>query len=292
MSFSDVKTELILAAKNKNERLAMLLGIFSFCGECSKERVVIKCLREDVTSFCVDVIDKYLGIKLKTGIYTWLTDLYYALSVDIEDNKKIKQCIDKIKHDVFVNKKYLKNFISGCFLSTGYLKKPSTKYYLEFILKNELAGAELEEILKDQGFKFKEKIRHNKKVIYINNSSDIEDLLTYLGATKASLEIMNLKVYKDLRNKVNRIVNCETYNISKVISATNEQIKSINKIKEIKGLDWLKEDLKEIAEKRLENPDKSLIELCDILSFEITKSGLYYRLKKIESIAKELDDWK
>ena len=143
--------------------------------------------------------------------------------------------------------------------------------------------------LAEIGFIFKKTVLNKKTVLYINNSSIIEDFLTYIGATQSSLEIMNLKVYKNLRNKVNRLVNCETSNLNKIISASAPQIKAINKIKEFRGFNYLTPDLKEIAEKRLANPELSLSELSTILSFNISKSGLNYKLKKIEEIAKKYE---
>lgn len=119
----------------------------------------------------------------------------------------------------------------------------------------------------------------------MTSSNSIEDFLTYIGASKSSLEIMNTKVYKDLRNKVNRLVNCETYNLNKTILASSNQAKYINKIKKTKGLDFLDPDLKEIALKRLDNPEMSLEELSKILSFNISKSGLNHKLKKIKILS-------
>ena len=96
---------------------------------------------------------------------------------------------------------------------------------------------------------------------------------------------MNTKIYKDIRNKVNRLVNCETYNINKTILASSNQIKYINKIIKTKGLNFLDPDLQEIALKRLDNPEMSLEELTKILSFEISKSSLNYKLNKIKILS-------
>lgn len=204
-----------------------------------------------------------------------------------------KQNIEIFKHitDIYsrsIPKRCISSFIRGSFISSGYITNPKNKYYLEFSLCNKALADILNRYLEIAGFVLKYKLVNGKHVLYITNSDLIEDVLTYIGATKSSLEIMNMKVYKNLRNKVNRLVNCETSNINKVVSASSYQIKCINKIIEKKGLDYLDENLKVVALKRLNNPQMPLSELILTLPFNISKSGLNHRLKKIEKIAEEI----
>ena len=159
---------------------------------------------------------------------------------------------------------------------------------MKFTNYNKDLISKLNQKLSENGLIFSYKTNNKKYILYTTNSSVIEDFLTYIDASNSSLEIMNLKIYKDVRNKINRIMNCETSNINKIILASSNQIKYIDKIASKRGLNCLNEDLQEIAIKRLENPEMSLLELSKNLSFEISKSGLYHKLKKIEKISKEI----
>lgn len=109
-----------------------------------------------------------------------------------------------------------------------------------------------------------------------------------MGAVKSSLELMNIKILKDVRNKVNRVTNCETANIEKTVAASSMQVKSIEWIMTHKGLDYLPEELKTVAQLRLENPELSLSELCEISGLGLSRSGMNHRLKKIMEIADHL----
>ena len=109
-----------------------------------------------------------------------------------------------------------------------------------------------------------------------------------MGAMKSTLELMNVKIYKDVRNKVNRVTNCETANIGKTVVASSNQIKDIEWIAEHEGLDYLPDELRQVAELRLDNPELSLSELCEISNTGLTKSGMNHRFKKITEIADNL----
>jgi hypothetical protein len=129
-------------------------------------------------------------------------------------------------------------------------------------------------------------VRKGNLVIYFKDSGQIEDILTFMGAVRCSLELMNIKVYKDLRNKVNRVTNCETANIGKTVDASTQQIEAIKKVVAVKGYDLIPEELREIAKIRLENPDSSLRELAEMA--KISRSGVNHRLRRIMEIAQKL----
>ena len=131
-------------------------------------------------------------------------------------------------------------------------------------------------------------VRRNDYILYYKESEHIEDLLTYIGAGKASLEMMEVKIVKELRNKVNRATNCETANITKVIDASMKQTQDIRLIAENGGLEALDEDLRELARLRMENPEMSLRELGENLSEKISRSGVNHRLKRIAQFAQEI----
>ena len=124
--------------------------------------------------------------------------------------------------------------------------------------------------------------------MYIKESENIEDVLTFMGASMSSLEIMNVKILKDVRNKANRIANCDSANIEKTIAASYKQIDDIEYIMNPAGFDSLSDELREIAEARMENPDMSLRELGQALTKPISRSGVNHRMRKLSLIAEEL----
>ncbi|MEG2770248.1 MAG: DNA-binding protein WhiA, partial [Oscillospiraceae bacterium] len=137
-------------------------------------------------------------------------------------------------------------------------------------------------------FNFKHIVRNSTQVLYIKSSTQIEDLLTTIGAPNASLEIMKFKIYRDFRNKANRMANCETANIGKIINANQTSIDAIKFLQQENALDYLTEDLKNTALMRLSNEEMSLADLAKIIKPTVSKSGLSHRFKKIEKIANEM----
>ena len=130
--------------------------------------------------------------------------------------------------------------------------------------------------------------RKGYNVVYFKESESIENCLYMMGASGAMFEMMNIKIFKDFRNKANRQANCETANINKMVNAVAVQISAIEKIWKAKGKNFLSESLESAAELRYENPDSSLAELAGMCSPPISRSGLNHRLKKIVEIANSL----
>lgn len=128
-------------------------------------------------------------------------------------------------------------------------------------------------------------IIENKKSLYIKEGEEISKFLALIGASKAVMSFEDIRIKKEMRGKVNRIVNCETANLNKTINASIEQIEAINKLKKSGKFNNLSENLKEIANLRIENPDMALSDLGKKLSKPVGKSGVNYRLKKIMEIA-------
>ena len=143
----------------------------------------------------------------------------------------------------------------------------------------------VEEILKILGVNVKEIELKNKYSIYIKEGEEISKILAVIGANKAVLKFEDIRVKREMRRKLNRLVNCETANLNKTINASIEQIAAIKKLKKEGKFNKLNDNLKEIANLRIENPDMSLIELGKLLKEPVGKSGVNYRLKKIIEIA-------
>lgn len=182
------------------------------------------------------------------------------------------------------------SFLRGVFLACGTVNDPNKRYHLEFVLpyKNLIKDialfiSQFEEFQMDYEPKIIQ--RNSNYVMYFKGSEAIEDILTVMGAVSASLEVMGAKMYKDMRNNVNRKLNFENANLDKTVGAAAKQIEAIRKIKNTSGLKILPEELREIAELRFDNPDMSLRELSESLTVPLSRSGVNHRLKKICDIA-------
>ena len=170
----------------------------------------------------------------------------------------------------------------------GSMIDPSKEYHLELVVPFKPLAEDLRLLLSELGMHAKLTTRSSNQVLYIKESEQIEDFLTLTGAVKSSLELMDIKILKDVRNKVNRMTNCETANIEKTVVASSSQIRDIEWIIEKKGRHYLPDNLQVVAELRLNNPELSLTELCEVSGLGLSKSGMNHRLKKISEIAKDL----
>ncbi|MBR5321228.1 MAG: DNA-binding protein WhiA [Clostridia bacterium] len=182
-------------------------------------------------------------------------------------------------------------FLKGVFLTCGTINDPNKNYHMEFVVPYLNLSRDLKLFINDYdqlSVEPKSIVRNSNHVIYFKDSEAIEDLLTVMGAVNSSLEIMGVKMYKDMRNNVNRKLNFENANLDKTLDASTKQIDAILHIKKTVGLSYLSDDLQELAELRLENPDMSLRELGNLLSAPISRSGVNHRLSKICSIAKQI----
>ena len=179
----------------------------------------------------------------------------------------------------------LKAIIRGVFMGAGSINNPNKKYHLEISFKEEKNLNIIIDILKILDINTKKLTIKNKKSLYIKEGEEISKFLALIGATKAMMEFEDIRIQKEMRGKINRLVNCETANLNKTINASIEQIAAIKKLKENGDFNKLNDNLKEIAKLRLENPDMALSELGKKLEKPIGKSGVNYRLKKIVEIA-------
>ncbi len=179
-------------------------------------------------------------------------------------------------------------FMRGAFLSSGSVTDPNKGYHLEIVCENEPCAELVTYIMDGFDLEPKQVIRKKYRVVYIKDGSTIVDFLNIIGAHNALMSMENVRILKDMRNSVNRRVNCETANINKTVSAAVRQIEDIQFIEETKGLKFLPDNLRKIAELRLEEPEVPLKELGEMLNPPIGKSGVNHRLRKISEIASEL----
>ena len=185
------------------------------------------------------------------------------------------------------SEEYQKALIRGLFMGAGSINNPENKYHLEMIVANKESLQQIKTILENLGIQIKTLQTKQKYSLYLKEGEEISKFLALIGANKAVMQFEDIRIQREMRGKVNRLVNCESANLNKTINASIEQIAAIKKLKETKKFNKLDDNLKEIANLRLENPDMPLSELGKLLKNPIGKSGVNYRLKKIMEIANE-----
>lgn len=201
--------------------------------------------------------------------------------IDIYDRKIQINSKEKVQNE------YARAIIRGLFLGSGSINNPESKYHLEMTLSSQKNLKYILDISKELSINFKILDKKDKFTIYLKEGEEISNFLVLIGANKAVLKFEDIRVQREMRGKINRIVNCKSANLNKTINASVHQIEAIKKLKMEKKFNKLDDNLKEIADLRLENPDLSLIELGKLLKIPIGKSGVNYRLKKIIEIANE-----
>lgn len=228
----------------------------------------------------IDIVGKSFIITVKIKD---LLNLIEQKQGSIVLTQKIRQ--ELLERKVPENR--LRDIIRGLFLGSGSINNPQKKYHLEMLLSNEQNLQDAMLILENLGMKPKKLVTKYKYSIYMKEGEEISNFLALIGANKAVLEFENIRIQREMRGKVNRIVNCEAANLNKTINASIAQIAAIKKLQENGKFNKLDDNLREIAELRLENPDMSLVDLGKLLKQPVGKSGVNYRLKKIMEIADE-----
>ena len=178
-------------------------------------------------------------------------------------------------------------FLRGAFLAGGSVTDPEKRYHLELATSHAQASREMTALLRDMGYDPKDVGRNGYQVTYFKNSQQIEELLTRMGAPVAAMEMMNAKVEKDLRNEVNRRVNCEAANVGKVVDAAQEQLAAISRLYDLGRVEDLPEKLKETIVLRETYPELSLSELAAEFDPPISKSALNHRLRKLVELSRQ-----
>ena len=187
----------------------------------------------------------------------------------------------------------LASFLRGAFLCCGTVTDPNKEYHLEFVVPYSNLAKDLLVALQMCGVERLQPGLTNRKgsfVVYSKGMEQVTDLLTYLGAPAAAMELMQVKMLKEVRNQINRRTNFETANLDKTASAAARQVLAIQKIAESTGLGELPEELRELAELRLQNPEMSLRELGESLSPPLSRSGVNHRLQRIVDLAETLPE--
>lgn len=191
--------------------------------------------------------------------------------------------------DALVKKECCKrSYLRGVFLGAGSLSDPMNSYHLEIVANSEEYASSLVKLIENFGLHPKISSRKNVLLVYLKESEQIADFLNVIGAHQALLELENIRIQKEVRNQVNRLVNCESANMNKTIDAAVRQKNNIELIQKHYGLEQLNEGLRAVAEARLNYPEISLKELGSVMDPPLGKSGINHRMRKLEELADEL----
>ena len=269
-----------------------------FCRSFTRELISFQTENNDAAEMFISLADDVLGHKNVVSVRTAArksVKLMYHLT--IPDSSRCEEIffkyrisddyVGRIQFDIIDNNNMFA-FLAGAFLSCGCMTDPNKDYHLEFKIVGGQLCEDFRSLLSLVGIEAKCTHRKNCGILYIKGSEKIEDLLTLMGATQSSLDLMNIKILKDIRNKANRIANCDSANIDKTIMAAEKQIADIEYIIAVKGIDYLSDELQEMALIRMENPDLTLKELGQLLSKPLGRSGANHRIMRIAAAAEEL----
>jgi DNA-binding protein WhiA len=309
MSFSaDVKNEI---ARSEEEKkcctLAEIAGFIRMCGSVKLSgggRLDLKIVTENpaIARAFLKRIKRYFGVSanLKIGQSNLLKKGYvYELTIDAENNAeqilretgilRVREGCnyfpDDISSDLTKTRCCKRAYLRGTFLGAGTISHPEKSYHMEIVCSSSILANDLKRLINSFGFRSKVTARKNNYVVYLKESEQISDFLALLGANNQVMEFENVRIVKELRNKTNRIVNCESANLDKTIDSASRQIETIRLIEAKGGLAYLPEKLREIALLRLENPESSLAELGQMLDPPLKKSGVNHRFRKLEEVA-------
>jgi len=312
MSFSaNTKNELArIEPDRKCCKLAEIAGFIRMCGTIKlsgggKLNVMLLTENPAVARHYKRLIKDYFGtnaslVIAKTTILK--KGHYYELMISADMNAEqilretgilmVKEgcnyISDGIYSDLIKTKCCRRAYLRGVFLGSGTISDPEKAYHLEIVCNSEILSSDVKKLINSFGLHSKSVIRKSSHVVYLKEAEQIIDFLNILGAHSQLLDFENVRIMKEMRNKTNRINNCDSANLDKTINASARQVENINLIEQARGLSSLPEKLREVARLRLENPEFSLIELSELMDPPIGKSGINHRFKKIEEIAEKI----
>ncbi len=316
MSFSKkVKDELSKQiSQARHCQIAELSAIISLCGRIiitERNRYILKIHTENITvarkyftlikktfNINTEICIKRNPMLKKSKIYS-LIIMEHSTVIKIlqatkllDDNREIGENLSVLNNIVIQNACCKRAFIRGAFLATGSMSDPEKTYHLEIVAPNEAKAKQLQDIINTFNIDAKIVIRKRYNVVYVKEGSQIVDLLNVMEAHVALMNLENVRILKEMRNSINRQVNCEAANINKTVTAASKQIEDIIYIRDKIGLSELSDGLNEIAILRIEYPESSLKELGDLLTPPIGKSGVNHRLRKLSLLADNIREQK
>lgn len=294
MSFSsEIKQELSWQLPSARHcRLAEISAILSFCSHVEAGTEGTRNVRMHTENLAV--ARKYFTLLKKT--------FNINMNVSVRQNRKphgnrsfeITALTDMtaVRHVLIQNPCCRRAYIRGAFLASGSVSDPEKGYHFEIVCADSARAEQLSAMLESFGIEAKITLRKHSYILYVKEGSQIADILNVMEAHVGLMKFENIRILKEMRNSVNRQVNCETANLNKTVSAAVKQIEDIQYIQSTIGFEKLPENLAEIARLRLEQPGMSLKELGQMLTPPVGKSGVNHRLRKLSFIAEELREHK
>ena len=310
MSFSGmVKEELFRQIGSARHcKMAELAAILCSCGkmECfsGDSKLKIQTENEAVARKCFTLLQKTFNIEREVSVrensHLKRVKVYVIEISDPEEIQVIFQALrlvaDSVGHGALMLADMLlvqqncckRAFIRGAFLASGSISDPEKGYHFEIVCPDVRKAEQLQVVIRS--FSVDAKIVQRKKsyVVYVKEGAQIVDMLAVMEANVALMDLENIRILKEMRNSVNRKVNCETANINKTVNAAVKQIEDIRLIQQRMGFEQLNEGLAQIAELRMQYPEATLKELGMMLSPQVGKSGVNHRLRKLSAMADEL----
>ncbi len=312
MSFSSrVKEELSRQiSPARHCQIAEIAAILSLCGRIQisdRDRYCIKIHTENVAvarkyftllkktfNIITDVSIRRTAYLKKNQVYTVIVqkheDAYRVLQATklLTADGEIQENLSIVRNVVTQQACCRRAFLRGAFLAAGSISDPEKFYHFEIVCTTEAKAGQLKEIMATFGLDAKIVVRKKYYVVYIKEGSQIVDILNVMDAPISLMELENIRILKEMRNSVNRQVNCETANINKTVSAAVKQIRDIEYIRDTIGFGALPENLEQMAQVRLLRPEATLKELGEALDPPVGKSGVNHRLRRLSEIAESL----
>ncbi|MBQ2987173.1 MAG: DNA-binding protein WhiA [Tyzzerella sp.] len=298
-----MKQELTFSGKVKEElakhwstskhcQIAEITAIISMCGKVtidSRDRYAVKVRTENISVArkCFTLLEKTFNIEAESLVSMNKSRGNITYTVIVKQHEDAMRLLQAMKL-VDANGGCKRAFLRGAFLASGSMSHPEKSYHIEMVCASQAKAEQIQKLINSFGLDAKVILRKRSYVVYLKEGSQIVDLLNIMEAPIALMEMENVRILKEMRNSVNRKVNCETANINKTVSAATKQADDIRLIHEEMGLDKLPEGLQEIAELRLAYPDATLKELGDLLTEPLGKSGVNHRLRKLSEIAEDI----
>ena len=290
MSFSGkIKEELLMCDKEARHcNLAELSAMLHMCGEFSEDKrgtCTLKFRSENfrVTRKCFTLMKKTFNIRTDISIRKNMAkgSVSYLLYWKGEELLAVRNAI---VHAVCCKRAYVR----GAFLAAGSMSDPKKAYHFEIVCADKEQAEYLKAMINSFGMEAKTVLRKKAYVVYLKEGSQIVDILNVMEAHVALMELENVRILKEMRNSVNRKVNCETANINKTVCAAVRQVEDIEYIRDTIGLEQLPDGLRDVALTRLANQEATLGELGNLMSVPVGKSGVNHRLRKLSELAEKL----
>lgn len=291
MSFcSDVKNELINIRPSACCKPSYIYGFMLFGRSFGIKKISLQTGNENVAREYADIIKHTYKAQVDITVGGTVRPTYKAEVKSESDRLKILALIDfgisetVIDRSLFLRDCCAPSFIRGAFLACGNINDPQKEYRIEFSVKNEALADDFNSILAELGITLKKTVRGKATVLYTKDSTTIEDLLTLMGDTSRTLDVIDTKIMKSVKNNINRARNCDNANISKMVEASIRQRTAIEYLEKNDRLYSLPSELLEVALLRRDNPEATLKELCKISPTPISQSGINHRLKRLIEI--------